>query len=158
MYNEKRISVEAGEGEKTEYRVWNPFRSKLAASVLAGVDNIHIKPGGKVLYLGAASGTSVSHVSDIVGPTGAVFAVEFSHRSGEPPTSRPSRMCCCFGGASGTDVPFLRMLEHQRRMYLCLPCCTAPLVMMSSLLGCLFWKAGHQQDLMLLFLRFRYNE
>jgi len=83
VYNEKRISVEAAEGEKTEYRVWNPFRSKLAASVLAGVDNIHIKPGGKVLYLGAASGTSVSHVSDIVGPTGAVFAVEFSHRSGE---------------------------------------------------------------------------
>ncbi|DBA99491.1 hypothetical protein WJX82_000509 [Trebouxia sp. C0006] len=82
VYNEKRISVEAAEGEKTEYRVWNPFRSKLAASVLAGVDNIHIKPGGKVLYLGAASGTSVSHVSDIVGPTGAVFAVEFSHRSG----------------------------------------------------------------------------
>ena len=58
-------------------------RSKLAASVLAGVDNIHIKPGCKVLYLGAASGTSVSHVSDIVGPTGAVYAVEFSHRSGE---------------------------------------------------------------------------
>ena len=83
VYNEKRISVEAGEGEKIEYRVWNPFRSKLAASVLAGVDNVHIKPGGKVLYLGAASGTSVSHVSDIVGPTGAVFAVEFSHRSGE---------------------------------------------------------------------------
>jgi Fibrillarin len=65
-----------------EYRVWNPFRSKLAASVLAGVDNIHIKPGAKVLYLGAASGTSVSHVSDIVGPTGSVYAVEFSHRSG----------------------------------------------------------------------------
>lgn len=75
--------METGEGEKTEYRVWNPFRSKLAASVLAGLDNIYIKPGGKVLYLGAASGTSVSHVSDIVGPTGAVFAVEFSHRSGE---------------------------------------------------------------------------
>lgn len=32
-------------GEKIEYRVWNPFRSKLAAAVLAGVDNIHIKPG-----------------------------------------------------------------------------------------------------------------
>ena len=41
-----------------------------------------MKPGSKVLYLGAASGTSVSHVADIVGPTGAVFAVEFSHRSG----------------------------------------------------------------------------
>ena len=33
-----------------------------------------------MLYLGAASGTSVSHVSDIVGPEGAVYAVEFSHR------------------------------------------------------------------------------
>ncbi|EHK96634.1 putative rRNA 2'-O-methyltransferase fibrillarin [Glarea lozoyensis 74030] len=67
---------------KTEYRVWNPFRSKLAAGVLGGLDEIFIKPGSKVLYLGAASGTSVSHVADIVGPTGTVFAVEFSHRSG----------------------------------------------------------------------------
>lgn len=89
VYGEKRVSVEVpsasgGEGmDKVEYRVWNPFRSKLAASILAGVDNIHIKPGAKVLYLGAASGTSVSHVSDIVGPEGAVYAVEFSHRSGE---------------------------------------------------------------------------
>lgn len=86
VYGEKRVSVEvatAGDTkEKVEYRVWNPFRSKLAASILAGVDNIHIKPGAKVLYLGAASGTSVSHVSDIVGPEGSVFAVEFSHRSG----------------------------------------------------------------------------
>jgi Fibrillarin len=48
VYGEKRISVEAGEGEKVEYRVWNPFRSKLAASVLAGVDNVHVKPGAKV--------------------------------------------------------------------------------------------------------------
>mmetsp|Transcript_6779 Transcript_6779/g.11835 ORF Transcript_6779/g.11835 Transcript_6779/m.11835 type:complete len:191 (+) Transcript_6779:392-964(+) len=36
----------------------------------------------KVLYLGAASGTTVSHVADIVGPEGIVYAVEFSHRSG----------------------------------------------------------------------------
>jgi rRNA 2'-O-methyltransferase fibrillarin len=83
VYGEKRISVEGIEGaDKVEYRVWNPFRSKLAASVLAGVDKIYIKPGAKVLYLGAASGTSVSHVSDIVGPEGTVYAVEFSHRSG----------------------------------------------------------------------------
>jgi len=82
VYGEKRISVENEGGEKIEYRVWNPFRSKLAAAVLGGVDNIYIQPGMKVLYLGAANGTSVSHVSDIVGPTGAVYAVEFSHRSG----------------------------------------------------------------------------
>ncbi|CAM6098201.1 unnamed protein product [Calypogeia fissa] len=82
VYGEKRISVEGEEGAKTEYRVWNPFRSKLAAAILGGVDNIWIKPGSHVLYLGAASGTTVSHVSDIVGPTGIVYAVEFSHRSG----------------------------------------------------------------------------
>lgn len=68
VYGEKRISVDADEGNKVEYRVWNPFRSKLAAGVLGGLDDIFIKPGAKVLYLGAASGTSVSHVADIVGP------------------------------------------------------------------------------------------
>jgi len=87
VYGEKRISVEgppdaSGNASKIEYRVWNPFRSKLAAAVLGGVDNIWIKPGSKVLYLGAAAGTTVSHVSDIVGPSGAVYAVEFSHRPG----------------------------------------------------------------------------
>lgn len=82
VYNEKRISVDLPDGGKVEYRVWNPFRSKLAAGILGGVENIHIAPGKKVLYLGAASGTTVSHVSDVVGPTGLVYAVEFSHRSG----------------------------------------------------------------------------
>ncbi|KAM3422567.1 hypothetical protein BST61_g61 [Cercospora zeina] len=94
VYGEKRISIDtpstttgdAANGDaittKTEYRVWNPFRSKLAAGILGGLEDIHMRPGSKVLYLGAASGTSVSHVADIVGPTGTVFAVEFSHRSG----------------------------------------------------------------------------
>ncbi|KAI0729890.1 putative NOP1-fibrillarin [Fomitopsis betulina] len=83
VYGEKRISIEGGiDGTKVEYRVWNPFRSKLAAGVLNGLDDIYIAPGKKVLYLGAASGTSVSHVADIVGPEGTVYAVEFSLRSG----------------------------------------------------------------------------
>ncbi|RLN07603.1 hypothetical protein C2845_PM11G21440 [Panicum miliaceum] len=68
VYSEKRVSVQNEDGTKVEYRVWNPFRSKLAAAVLGGVDNIWIAPGTRVLYLGAASGTTVSHVSDIVGP------------------------------------------------------------------------------------------
>lgn len=83
VYGEKRISVDsAADGVKVEYRVWNPFRSKLAAGILGGLDNVFIAPGKKVLYLGAANGTSVSHVADILGPTGTVYAVEFSHRSG----------------------------------------------------------------------------
>ncbi|XP_008580782.1 PREDICTED: rRNA 2'-O-methyltransferase fibrillarin [Galeopterus variegatus] len=81
VYGEKRVSISEGD-DKIEYRAWNPFRSKLAAAILGGVDQIHIKPGAKVLYLGAASGTTVSHVSDIVGLDGLVYAVEFSHRSG----------------------------------------------------------------------------
>jgi rRNA 2'-O-methyltransferase fibrillarin len=87
VYGEKRISVEGppgadGNPTKVEYRVWNPFRSKLAAAILGNVDNIHIKPGSKVLYIGASAGTTVSHVSDIVGPSGVVYAVEFAHRMG----------------------------------------------------------------------------
>eukprot|EP00735_Rhodelphis_limneticus_P008915 TRINITY_DN2385_c0_g1::TRINITY_DN2385_c0_g1_i1::g.20925::m.20925 TRINITY_DN2385_c0_g1::TRINITY_DN2385_c0_g1_i1::g.20925 ORF type:complete len:327 (+),score=84.78,sp/P22232/FBRL_XENLA/75.83/4e-131,Fibrillarin/PF01269.12/2.1e-108,GCD14/PF08704.5/5.1e-05,PCMT/PF01135.14/0.02 TRINITY_DN2385_c0_g1_i1:47-982(+) len=83
VYGEKKHSVDAPDGTgKIEYREWNPFRSKIAAAVLGGVDNIYIKPGARVLYLGGASGTTVSHVSDIVGPEGCVYAVEFSLRSG----------------------------------------------------------------------------
>lgn len=75
VYGEKRISIDGGvEGTKVEYRVWNPFRSKLAAGVLGGLDEIFIRPNAKVLYLGAASGTSVSHVADIVGPVSAFCA------------------------------------------------------------------------------------
>lgn len=91
--------------------MWNPFRSKLAAAILGGVDDIWIvslspescqimsfkvvfsvlrithilfmlnffqKPGARVLYLGAASGTTVSHVSDLVGPV-SIFVCESDH-------------------------------------------------------------------------------
>ncbi|KAM0438939.1 hypothetical protein ACHAPT_001700 [Fusarium lateritium] len=90
VYGEKRISVDESvqndDGTTTttkiEYRMWNPFRSKLCAAIAGGADEIYIKPGSRVLYLGGASGTSVSHVADLVGPTGYVYAVEFSSRSG----------------------------------------------------------------------------
>ena len=64
-----------------EYRVWDPFRSKLAAAVLKGVSRVPIKARAKVLYLGAASGTTASHVSDIVSENGRVYCIEFSQRS-----------------------------------------------------------------------------
>ena len=51
--------------------MWNPFRSKLAAGIVGGIENIYMQPGSKVLYLGAASGTTVSHVADLVGPVSA---------------------------------------------------------------------------------------
>ena len=91
VYGEKRVTIEentqmpTGTGDvenKVEYRVWNAFRSKLGATIVNGIRNIYIKPGAKVLYLGAANGTTISHVSDIVGDKGIVYGVEISERSG----------------------------------------------------------------------------
>ncbi len=66
---------------KDEYRLWDPKRSKLAAAIIKGLKTLAIKPGGVVLYLGAANGTTASHVSDIVGEKGRVYCVEFSPQS-----------------------------------------------------------------------------
>ncbi len=64
-----------------EYRTWNPYRSKLAAAIIGGMRHMGFREGSRVLYLGAATGTTVSHVSDIVGSKGSIFAVEISERS-----------------------------------------------------------------------------
>jgi len=66
---------------RKEYRLWDAYRSKLAAAILKEIAEIPISSGSKVLYLGAASGTTASHVSDIVGEKGAVFCVEFAQRT-----------------------------------------------------------------------------
>ena len=75
VYGEKLVK-----GDGVEYREWNPRRSKLAAAILKGLKTMPIKPGSGVLYLGAAQGTTVSHVSDIV-KSGFVVAVEFSPKA-----------------------------------------------------------------------------
>ena len=64
-----------------EYRLWDPFRSKLSAAVLNGLETVPIVPNQRVLYLGAASGTTASHISDIVGEDGHVYCIEFASRS-----------------------------------------------------------------------------
>jgi fibrillarin-like pre-rRNA processing protein len=63
--------------EDEEYRIWNPRRSKLAAALLNGLENLKLDDTSKVLYLGASTGTTVSHISDIV-TNGRIYAVEFS--------------------------------------------------------------------------------
>lgn len=63
-----------------EYREWNAYRSKLAAALLKGIKELTIASGSKILYLGAGSGTTASHISDIVGLSGRVYAVEFAPR------------------------------------------------------------------------------
>ncbi|HJJ47965.1 MAG TPA: fibrillarin-like rRNA/tRNA 2'-O-methyltransferase [Methanocorpusculum sp.] len=66
-------------GEKMlgDYRVWDPYRSKLAALWYLDRTSAELAKSDKVLYLGAANGTTVSHVADY---TDCVYAVEFAPR------------------------------------------------------------------------------
>ena len=60
-----------------EFRLWNPHRSKLAAAILNGLEKLEIAEDWKILYLGASTGTTVSHISDIA-KDGLIYALEFS--------------------------------------------------------------------------------
>lgn len=64
------------EGTADGWRAWDPDRSKLGAMLEAGMD-ASLEAGDAVLYLGAAAGTTASHVADFAGP---VYAVEFAPR------------------------------------------------------------------------------
>ncbi len=76
VYGERLLQLE---GE--EYREWDPYRSKFAAAIRKGLKQNPITPKMHVLYLGAASGTTASHVSDLVGQEGIVYCVEFTPRA-----------------------------------------------------------------------------
>ncbi len=65
-----------GERKYGDFREWIPTRSKLSAAIIKGLKP-EIEKDSKILYLGAASGTTVSHVSDIV-EDGVIYAVEYS--------------------------------------------------------------------------------
>lgn len=72
VYNERLIK----KGD-IEYRTWDAFRSKLAGAIKKGLKMCAFSQTSKVLYLGASTGTTPSHVSDICSH-GEVYAVEFS--------------------------------------------------------------------------------
>ncbi len=75
VYGEKLITFK---GE--EYREWDPYRSKLAAMILEKPSVDFLSSELKCLYLGASSGTTISHLSDIV-YNGIIYGVEFAERS-----------------------------------------------------------------------------
>ena len=75
VYGERWTTV----GDQT-YRAFEPARSKLAAALAKDWRGPLPAPGERWLYLGAASGTTASHVADLLGPTGRLYAVERSVR------------------------------------------------------------------------------
>lgn len=76
VYKEKLVKEKG-----SEYREWDTHRSKLAAAIVKGISQMGIKPDSTVLYLGCASGTTSSHVSDIVGKEGFVWCLDFAPRT-----------------------------------------------------------------------------
>lgn len=65
---------------KTEYRIWDIFRSKPAAAIKKGIKIFPIEKGNKILYLGIASGTTASHFSDIIGKEGIIYGIDIAER------------------------------------------------------------------------------
>ena len=75
VYKEKLLNKKG-----IEYRNWEPFRSKLAACIMNGLEEFPFREKSSILYLGVSTGTTISHISDIVGPKGMIFGVEHSSR------------------------------------------------------------------------------
>jgi len=75
VYREKLVKI-----SDEEFRAWDPYRSKLGAAIMNGLQILPIVRKSRVLYLGVSTGTTASHVSDIVGPSGIVFCVEHASR------------------------------------------------------------------------------
>jgi fibrillarin-like pre-rRNA processing protein len=74
IYGEKIVKM-----SDQEYREWNPRKSKLAAYIRSGGEFFPIRRDSKILYLGASSGTTASHMSDIASE-GRIYCVEFAPR------------------------------------------------------------------------------
>ncbi len=75
VYEEKLVRIGS-----IEYRLWDPARSKPAAALYKRLNQFPLKRKFKILYLGIASGTTASHLSDIVGKEGIIYGIEISER------------------------------------------------------------------------------
>ena len=71
VYNERLVKQ-----DNDEFRQWNPEKSKLASTILKGSTNIGIRKGDVVLYLGCSTGTTPSHISDMIGKDGFLFGLD----------------------------------------------------------------------------------
>ncbi|MAG47992.1 fibrillarin [archaeon] len=66
--------------DNTEYRIFEPGRSKYSAAILQKISKLPIKENDSILYLGASHGYTCSYLSDIIGNKGYIFAVDLSPR------------------------------------------------------------------------------
>jgi fibrillarin-like pre-rRNA processing protein len=76
FYNEKIVF-----SNDQEYRVWKPYKSKLAAAILNGLEILPIIEKSRMLYLSTSEIMTLSHISDIIGTEGVVYVVEHSQEN-----------------------------------------------------------------------------
>ena len=108
VYDEKLIKLKG-----LEYRVWNPRKSKLSAALMKKIKNFPFKENSKVLYLGAASGTTVSHISDIC-RNGRIYAVDVSPRVLRELvmiSEKRDNLFPILGDANKPDYPFVEKVD-----------------------------------------------
>lgn len=113
VYGERLVQAKG-----TEYREWNPARSKLSAYLTNGGRDVPIRRDSKVLYLGASSGTTPSHVADIAAD-GMVYCIEFAPRMFRDLvnncSARPNMMPLLADATKPADYRFA--LEHADVVY-----------------------------------------
>lgn len=74
-YKERLFKTKYG-----ELREWIPFKSKLSAAYLRNMDISILNKAQRILYLGMSTGTTVSHISDIIEDRGIIYGVEVAPR------------------------------------------------------------------------------
>ncbi len=74
-YNDSVYGEDIKRIEKAYFREWEPKRSKIAAAILKRVKELPFRKNSSILYLGASTGTTTTHLADIC-TEGRIYAVE----------------------------------------------------------------------------------
>lgn len=107
VYDEKILKY-----NNKEFRSWNPYKSKLSAAIHNGLKKLNLSEKSNILYLGAATGTTVSHVADIVNK-GVVYAIEKS------PFALKKLLKLC--NQRKNIIPIMSDANHPERYSICVP-------------------------------------
>ncbi|MDI6807260.1 MAG: fibrillarin-like rRNA/tRNA 2'-O-methyltransferase [Candidatus Aenigmarchaeota archaeon] len=108
VYGEELVRV-----KDKEYRLWDCWRSKPAAAIKRGLKTFPLTKGWRILYLGVGSGTTASHLSDVIEKEGIIYGVDIG--------DRPIRDLICVSKARGNIVPILadcRKIEDYENLIL----------------------------------------
>jgi len=133
-----------GERMLSGARVWDPYRSKLAALYYKG-SGIELTGDMRVLYLGAAHGTTVSHVADY---TEVVYAVEAAPRPMQDllQVARRRKNIVPIMADAGQPVSYAALVEEVDLVYQDV---AQPSQAIIALANCIFLREGGNLVLML---------